>query len=715
MKCVATIWYMSIDELEAVEIPANRVYSGIKTDSSIWQSIPDPDDRRKRLIRYDTMAPKYQAIVRQRLCGGLEPAEFAARKKDDVLSERSLIDRLELTIKDGYRRYLGLYPATDSTRAALKTQTCLARAAAVIELIGQYVSNTGTDPRSYQPYKEVLAWLEQDGNYNFYFPKGNQYLPLNPVRLKEKVVLRFGRIGQEPLPITDVIHLPREGNKSRDKFAGDAELMAWIAMARMQGTNDTNAYVIRKVSDVCRVVGRDVPSNSWFSQVLASGKMKQITANSRFGNGTKQAGRYTHSITMARAMYAGDCWMVDATRVNFIEHETGGKTASGGKEFGFLFIIVVRDAYSGEVVGVHFDTKEDRWAYTNAFKMAVKTTGYLPHTLVYDRFPGHLTDEMQSVLGAMERKGVNLVCTHKATGKALLERWFDTLQTVFLAKSKYYYGQGIMSTRDYAHRSPEHLVKIRKEARAEGWDFDRAWQEAWKRIEEYRQTPVSYYSRQHKTLDLTPAQLHEQSEKPNVISVELWDQASLFWNTKVLDIRRNRLEQTVHGVDYEYYIYDRELLYRYDRVAIRYEESDPSNIMLFAVGADDQVTDFFITELAETTPITMYGPDADTSRLAGRQEKNKQFEQGKQDDLNALVQAATVDPEYLLTMGGKVSKDEFESVQTAIIYEQMGATISVNAQRPANGKKKPVPPPARSPMPVPHDPKRFANDHFFNQ
>ncbi|GAB2586305.1 DDE-type integrase/transposase/recombinase [Spirosoma areae] len=714
MKCIADIWYTGFAELtELCNINEVTVRQGIRRESPQWESIADPDDRRKRLIRYDTMAPKYQSIVRRVLCGGLEPWEIAAKKSAEVLSERRITELVEIALTTGFRRYCGLYPADDTSRAALKTQTCLARAAAVVERIGTYIQERDIDPKSYKMYYEVEAWLKQDDNYNFYFPKGNQYLPLNPIRLKEKVVQRFGKPGVEPQPITEVIRLPREGNKSRDKFAGDAELMAWIAMARMQGTNDPNAYIIRKISEVCRIVGRDVPSNSWFSQVLASGQMKQLTAEPRFGTGTKQAGRYTHSITMARAMYAGDCWMMDATRVNMIEHETTEK----GK-YAFLYIIAVRDAYSGDIVGVHFDTKEDRWAYTNALKMAVKSTGYLPHTLVYDRFPGHLSDEMQSILDAMERKGVNLVCTHKATGKALLERWFDTLQTVFLSKSKYYYGQGIMSTRSYAHRSPEYLLKVRKEAKAEGWDFDRAWQEAWQRIEEYRQTPVSYYSRKHKGLDLSPATLHQQSEKPNVVAVELWDQASLFWMTKVLDIRRNRLEQEVHGVRYEYPIYDETLLYRYERVAIRYEEADPAKVMLFAVGADDRVTDFFITELAESTPITMYGPNAEPSRLAGRQEKIKQFEGRKRADLQRAVNAATVDPEYLLNLGGRVPKEEFESVQTAIIYEQMGVSIAANAQAPAKGKQ-PKPPKLKvlptATSDVPFDPKTHVYNSFFNQ
>lgn len=713
MKCIANTYYCSTSELvKYCGIALSTITDGKQRGSQNWQWIKNPDDQRELLIRYDTMADKYQAIVRRELCRGLEPAEFIAVRQTNVFSQRSIGERCEIACTETFRRYLALYPTSDTGRAALKTQTCLARAAAIVELIGNYIQEQDIDLRSYAPYKEVEAWFAIDGNYDFYFPKGNRYLPLNLIRLKEKVVARFGAVGVEPLPITDVIHLPRQGNKSRDKFASDPELMAWIMLARTKGTNDPNAYIIRKISEVCRIVGREVPSASWFSQVLASNKVKQLSAKGRFGAGTANAGRYTHSITMARAMYAGDCWMMDATRVNIIEHESTEK----GK-MAFLFVIVVRDAYSGDVVGCHFDTKEDRWGYSNALKMAVKTTGYLPHTLVYDRFPGHLTDEMQVILNSFEAKGVQLVCTHKATGKALLERWFDTLQTVFLSNSRYYYGEGIRSTRIYAHRSPDYLVKMRKEARSTGFDFDRAWQDAWQRVEEYRQTPLSYYSKTHRNLDISPATLHEQSEKPNVIGVELWEQASLFWMTKVLDIRRNRIEQEVHGVRYEYPIYDVNVIYNYSQVAVRYEESDPTRVMLFPVDSEGRVADMLICELTHTTPVAMYGPDADKGRLAGRMAKIDKFEQQKTADLDAMLDGATVDPEYLLTMGGRVSKDEFESVQTAVLYENMGVLVHTKGQEPARstriGKPQSVPT-APPPPPDEFDPESFIDRQFYN-
>ncbi|WP_080058945.1 hypothetical protein [Spirosoma aerolatum] len=709
MKKIAEIWYVPLEELVTqCYISEDTIRTGYKRGSQHWQSIVDPADRRRRLIRYDTMATKYQSVVRRALCGGLEPWEVATKKSYEVLSERySLPELLEQVLQDGYRRYLGLYPASDTSRDAEHSQKSLARAAAVVELLGAYIREREIKESSYAPYDEAINWLESDGNYEFYFPK--KYLPCHRVRLKEKVVQRFGKPGVDPQPITDVIKLPREGNKSRDKFKSDEELNAWLVIARLEsGTPDQ--YVVRKIQEVCRVVGREVPSNSWFVQAINDPKIRRLTADSRHGVGTKLAGRYKHSISMARAMYAGDCWMMDATRVNFIAHQAS-KTS---KEQASLFVIAIRDAYSGDIVGVHFDTKEDRWGYANALKMAAKSTGYLPHTLVYDRFPGHITDEMQSILGAMERKGVQLICTHKATGKALLERWFDTLQTVFLSRSKYYYGQGITSTRTYAHRSPEHLLKVTKEAKLEGWDFDKAWQEAWKRIEEYRQTPVSYYSKKHTGLDISPATLHAQSEKPNVIPIEIWEEASLFWMTKIFKLERPVIRQTVHGQEYEYHIYDNELMNR-ESIAIRYEEADPTRIMLFGVGVDGRVSDHCLGELEHSTKITMYGPGAEKSRLAGRMEKIDQFQDRDKAELERITSAATYSPEYLLSMNRFLPKEEQESNESRLIYAQMGLVVESESHRPANAKDKtakPKPLPTSSEVP---DTAGWINKSFYNQ
>ncbi|MFC5408039.1 hypothetical protein ACFPMF_01870 [Larkinella bovis] len=670
MKKVADIWYVEFGELtERCGILDITVKMGISRGAKNWQYIPDPDDRRRRLIRYESLADKYKLIVRQAICKGLEPEEFYSQKTQVLLSERySLEELLEQACKSEYLRYTGLYKVTSgSDRQRKMTIQSLARAAAVIETIGAYYE--GLDWRDYGPIEKAVAWL--DSEYDFYFPKGCQYLPKSGIRLKEAVMQRFfGRkeTGKprenNPLPITEVIRLPRQGNDNRDKFSNDRELLSWVVQARMDNRNWTARDIARKIAQVCQITGKKAPSESWVSQLLCEPKIQQLTTG-RWGHEGGKAAIYQHYISVNRAMYAGDCWQIDATRFNFIEHKT-----PDGKSTQFLFIVAIRDVYSGYIVGVDFGVTENRWTYINALRMAARVTGYLPHTLVHDRFPGHMSDEMQIVLGKMEAKGVKLVCTHKATGKAALERWFDTLQTVFESQSKYYYGQGIRSTRDYAHRAPAYLDKLRKEARAEGFDFDQAWQEAWQCVDSYNQTRVGYYSKKHPDLKLSPSQLHEQSEKPHVYGLELWDEAALFWLEKVVTISRNQILITVHKQDHIYQIFDHKLLYSYSKkkISVRYDETDLSQIMLFVPESD-----VFITELKETSKVTLYGPDGNHDHLAAKQAQIKRFEKEKQADLSEILED-TRDITFLLA--GRASKEEqieAESQATKILYTQMGA------------------------------------------
>ncbi|MGA0556569.1 hypothetical protein ACO2Q8_07960 [Larkinella sp. VNQ87] len=704
MKQVSDIWYIEFEELTmACGINAETVEKGYRRGSTQWQAISDPDDRRRRLIRYDSMAEKYKAIVRRVICAGLEPEEYHTQKKVTLLSERySLEELLKEACESGYLRYTGLYRVkSGSDREQKRTIKALARAAAVVETIGSYYE--GLDWRDYGPIEKALAWLE--GEYDYYFPKGCQYLPKSGIRLKEAVLQRFvgpkepGKPRENnPLPISEVIRLPRAGNDNRDKFSNDRELLSWVVQARMDNRNWTARDIARKVQEVCRITGKKAPSESWVAQLLCEPKIQQLTTG-RWGHEGGKAAMYQHYIAVNRAMYAGDCWQIDATRINFIEHKAFDRNAGPGKGSQFLFIVAIRDVYSGHVVGVDFGVTENRWTYINALRMAARTTGYLPHTLVHDRFPGHLADEMQIVLGKMESKGVKLVCTHKATGKASLERWFDTLQTVFLSQSRYYYGQGIRSTRDFAHRAPEYLDRLRKEAKQEGFNFDQAWQEAWRCVQSYCQTPVGYYSKKHPDLQVSPEQLHEQSEKPHVYQLALWDEAALFWLEKQVTISRNQVMITVHKQDHIYQIFDTQILYSYSKkkVSVRYDETDLSKVMLFVPGSD-----FFIAELKETKAVTLYGPDGNHDHLAARTAKIKRFEQEKQSDLQVILEDTRDITLLLGRHASKADQIDAESQATKILYGQMGTKEVV----------KTVKSPPTKPVDFDIDPSDFARNQY---
>ena len=502
---------------------------------------------------------------------------------------------------------------------------------------------------------------------------------------------------EAPIPITDVIHLPRQGNQNRDVFGEDRELFSWMLQAQMNGKNWTDSQVTRWVKHLCQLTGKSVPSDTWIVKQLQSPKMQQL-ATGRWGHEGGRAAIYQHYHSFESAMYAGDCWQVDATRINFIEHK-----AFDGKGTQFLFIVAIRDVYSGDIVGVDFGITENRWTYINAFKMAANVTGHLPYKLVHDRFPGHLTDEMTVVMNNIAAKGVNVTCTHKAQGKAHVERWFDTLQTVFLSQSRYYYGQGIRSTRPSAHRSPVYLDKLRKEARRDGWDFDKSWQETWRCVEIYRQTKLSDYSKKHKAIQLSPAELYEQSVKPNVIILQSWDVAGLFWLEKEVTVLRNQLKITVDHQDYIYQIYDNDFLYAYSKkkVSVRYDDTDLSQIMLFVPGTDN-----FIMALDETKLLPIHRPNADGKELGKRMARIQQFEDRKEADREAALEGTS---DYELLLGSHTNKaaaNVAESAITKAVYQSVGSTILAKQERQRrkaneSPEGKPVPAQKRT-LPLAH-------------
>jgi hypothetical protein len=288
--------------------------------------------------------------------------------------------------------------------------------------------------------------------------------------------------------------------------------------------------------------------------------------------------------------------------------------------------------HSGDLIGWHFDLKEDRWAVFNALKMAIKETGYLPYEIAFDRFPGHNTPEMQHYLAGIRQLGTKVTFVHEAQGKAGLERWFGTLQTVFMQDSRYYYGQGIQSRRNYAHRSTEYLKLLRRDARAEGFSFDDAVAEATRIIEAYRNTALCAYSRKHSTVKLSPSQLFEHSEKPNVRHLE---EHEMWWLCGL------RIELPFHGaglikkeiqkIPFYYRTKDYGIISRHQRVLVCYDTEDLSQVLLYATG-DGPLNQFLGRAYAEEE-AQAFGPDAQWGEISRRKALIKEFEGYREQEL----------------------------------------------------------------------------------
>lgn len=558
-----------------------------------------------------------------------------------------------------YKAYLRSYPGISEAKAVQ-----LARAAALIQEAVEHIQETGYDVRNMAFFIELCEDV-----------RGINYLPSSHRVMKSKIlaVLNAGST------ITDVIDLPRAGNSNAKKY-DDPEIMAWMIQMRNMPHNYTNAHIARKLRTLCELSAKPVPSASWFNNELAKPFTKFLTAPGRWGKNGKRGARYRGYIPVENAMFAGDCWQADGTRVNLIGH----KGKDGKQEF--LYIIAVRDVYSGDLLGWHLDTKEDRWGWICAIKMAVACAGYTPWELVIDRFPGHNTNEWELAQKRLELTGTTVTITSAATGKARIERMFGTLQTVFMQDSDYYYGEGVQSRRDYAHRSEEYLTHMQRQANREGWDFDAAFKEANRIIEAYRSTPLSHYSRKYATVQQCPRELHEQCEKPHTAQVEPWDFVGMFGLEKRVKMRSEGIIKTeIQRVEYFYIVQQYETIAHYKEVALCYDMDDLGTVYLFEPTLD--VNRKYLGEAQEQQRAQMYGPNADR-KVGKAKERLKEIQTRRKEDLEALT-AAGNDLAFLL--GAASSKDDVANAENAWLLERAGewkdtgkarVLVTVPADRP---------------------------------
>ena len=582
---------------------------------------------------YNDIPDRAPACYRSRIPAPVDLAGDQNIDGDPIYTE--LYNRIESALNEGYKKWYINFQG----RAQLVS---LSRAAATLEVILNFL------------YDKELKW-----SLTFFNTAGKvigtlqvPYLPKNARRLKEKADMAI------KTTILDVVQPPRENNQNARKIT-DKVVESWAIQMRGMGQNYTNSFIIRKIKELCELTGKTVPSDSWFNNVLAEKKVKWMCAPGRFGLRSKYSAIYKGYVPIANALFSGDCWQMDGSRINFIPH-----TGADGKEHS-LYVIVVRDVHSGFILGYHFDTKEDRWGYINALKMAVNKGGYLPFSLTTDRFPGHNTDEWKAVEARIQGLGVEIIRSSKATGKANVERWFSTLQMVFMQGSDYYYGEGVQSRHVFAHRSAEYLTKAKKEARKNGFDFDDAWREAAKIIEAYNNTELSYYSRKFKDVNKSPVALHDESDKPHVFAIDLLTNTLLFGLTKKVAIRSNGMILTeIMRVTYTYVIDDVAVIAKYASVLLNYDLEDLSTVYLYKPGADGQL-DYLCTAYAQRE-VQMYGPDRDYSALGKAEARIKRID----DYRNSLIDQHGDVSELELLLGGLNAKDDYAAAETAWLQER---------------------------------------------
>jgi hypothetical protein len=562
---------------------------------------------------------------------------------------------LELEAKQYIADHFGDYVSNYAHRPAQQAIN-LGRACAMLEWMLSHIEQTEMDTRPMDFFItccEIIRKLEI------------RYLPDEAHRnLKAKVL----SILDGKSSIIEAVQLRNEGNDYAASHREDREIISWIFTLRASGRNYTNAFIIRKIQQECSKVGKAIPSDRWIGEKMQEHETQYLTAKDRYGYHGKHASRFRRAIPTANALFSGDCWEIDSTKINFVSHrDKDGKTGQ------YLKIVAVLDVHSGHIAGRGYDIYENRWAYVNALRDAVKNTGYLPCEIRYDRFPGHNTPEFENLLADLRFMGVKTTCVHTAEGKQRIERWFGTMQHVALQESRYYTGEGIMSNRPTAHISEEEREEIKKITRASGWNFDKAVAESERCINGLLATPYSVWSRKLKHINLSPVQMHEQSEKPNAIAVSERQIAYLFGLKKELQIKNQGLiRTTINHEEFIYQIKDHNIIKRYGSVLCCYDVADLSRVHLFAPGKE--AMKIYLGEAKEFIPVQNFGPDAERGRMVKVVAMYKELEAERVADLQSKLVANGEpffsDYEDTVMFPKQVSKHQLELAETYLDRQQ---------------------------------------------
>lgn len=483
-----------------------------------------------------------------------------------------------------------------------------------------------------------------------------RYMPRNWRTLKEKVSLVLG--GHQ---VWEVIDLPRAGNQNARKLT-DPEIESWVIQMRGMPQNFTGAHIARRCIQMCLLTGKPVPSESWFSSMLAQPAVQFLSSAGRYGERGMHGQAYRGYTPVANALFAGDAWQADGTRVNFVPW----KGPDGREQY--LFMVVIRDVHSGAVLGEHYCLNEDRWAYLNALRMAVNTAGHLPWSLMLDRFPGHNTPEWQMVEQRMTMFGVDVQYKHSATGKAQLERWFETLQSVFFQSSPWYYGEGIRSTRKAAHRTAEYVRGAKKAALSAGWGMDAAVREVQRCIRAYNDTPINTYSRKHSAISASPVGLWNASEKPHIRVLDPYQRVLLFGLTKRVSIRHMMIRTEIERAEFLYPIEDYDTVKNHRTVLLAYFLDDPSKAWVFADDDSRPVNPPALCEVQAMERVQVFGPNADYKALGKDQKRIRDIRARAQEEMNAYRQVGEVE----MLLGGTGRKADLEAAESAALAEMYG-------------------------------------------
>lgn len=538
MKFINNILFIEFQEAVKASISPRTLKS--------WSNplkVSDPSDRRKVLIRYETLKEKYKALI---------TAEFGnpyayANNQSITSSPFFKLTASDKHIIDTYTLDDGRTLPTDYIDRYYQSCRYLQLLTSVTKRNIKQLGYPST-----ADFKQAVASLIKVDTLC--------KLPSSRTRL-DSTVRGYKTEGALYLIKKDAWRFTNANSTKINKQIADYLIGLYALPTKMSYTSVLTTYTKEKV------VKEAAPmlTEQAIRYFLNKPEVKPIWLLSRTGmqHYKKQV---QHHLKLRKASFANAFWVIDGTKLDVYYQTKETVNNKAEKKIARLKINVIMDAYSEKIIGWHVSESEKHIDHYKAFKMAVKDTQVKPFQIAYDGQSGHTSGMMQSFYDKLVAHGGTHYKSrpYSSQGKPI-EQMFNRFQKQVLQEYWFCDGQSPLSKRNDSVVNPSFVsgekdtAAFKEKIKALFPDYSDRLPYKEDIIEKYVPKMVAdWNAAKHPNSNQSRLERFEKSENPKEEVIGFLDMVRLFWlvTSRPSTYYKGGITLTLGGKDYEYEVYD---------------------------------------------------------------------------------------------------------------------------------------------------------------
>jgi len=265
--------------------------------------------------------------------------------------------------------------------------------------------------------------------------------------------------------------------------------------------------------------------------------------------------------------HAGGLYQIDSSQINIYYNNDGVPS--------YLTLCVILDTYSRKIIGHAIGVVENYQLIKKAIKNAFVNGGISPDHILVDNHAAYHSYDFKVLKSKLSSFGVNIryAQVKNAKDKAHVERWFGTFQSSYLTEIYGFLGEGIKTKREGSRASDEKTREYRKFKNLH--KKEELMQLVKEKINDYNEAI-------HSVTKYSPLNLFKVSAKNSDKTVNKYDIALIFGQTKSIKVRKSKIIITVLGITHSYTIWDMKISNKVNRatVKVHYDEFDLSRVFI---------------------------------------------------------------------------------------------------------------------------------------